>query len=281
MDEKNIKQKEFWSGAGGDVWVNKQKEMDIMLNPLGQRAIEKLTLSSSETILDIGCGCGATTLEIAKDIPKGKITGVDISEPMLDRAREDALKMSLSNTDFVVKDVQTDEIDNNHFDIAFSRFGVMFFEDPYEAFENINKALKKGGQLSFVCWQQASLNPWQSLSIEVIRGFLDLPAPPPKGPGPFAFEDKSYVQDILESSNFQEIEIMGNEEQIIMFSGKSLKEACEDYLTINPIVTEMLKNSANELKEEILEALMTKFSDFHKEEGLVFPSATWIVTAKK
>ena len=281
MDEKNIKQKEFWSGAGGDVWVNKQKEMDIMLNPLGQRAIEKLTLSSSETILDIGCGCGATTLEIAKDIPKGKITGVDISEPMLDRAREDALKMSLSNTDFVVKDVQTDEIDNNHFDIAFSRFGVMFFEDPHEAFKNINKALKKGGQLSFVCWQQASLNPWQSLSIEVIRGFLDLPAPPPKGPGPFAFEDKSYVQDILESSNFQEIEIMGNEEQIIMFSGKSLKEACEDYLTINPIVTEMLKNSANELKEEILEALMTKFSDFHKEEGLVFPSATWIVTAKK
>lgn len=281
MDEKNIKQKEFWSGAGGDVWVNKQKEMDIMLNPLGQRAIEKLTLSSSETILDIGCGCGATTLEIAKDIPKGRITGVDISEPMLDRAREDALKMSLSNTDFVVKDVQTDEIDNNHFDIAFSRFGVMFFEDPYEAFKNINNALKKGGQLSFVCWQQASLNPWQSLSIEVIRGFLDLPAPPPKGPGPFAFEDKSYVQDILESSNFQEIEIMGNEEQIIMFSGKSLKEACEDYLTINPIVTEMLKNSADELKEEILEALMTKFSDFHKEEGLVFPSATWIVTAKK
>ena len=281
MDEKNIKQKEFWSGAGGDVWVNKQKEMDIMLNPLGQRAIEKLTLSSSEIILDIGCGCGATTLEIAKDIPKGKITGVDISEPMLDRAREDALKMSLSNADFVVKDVQTDEIDNNHFDIAFSRFGVMFFEDPCDAFKNINKALKKGGQLSFVCWQQASLNPWQSLSIEVIRGFLDLPAPPPKGPGPFAFEDKSYIQDILESSNFQEIEIMGNEEQIIMFSGKSLKEACEDYLTINPIVTEMLKNSANELKEEILEALMTKFSDFHKEEGLVFPSATWIVTAKK
>src|SRR6056300_1666715 len=119
MDEKNIKQKEFWSGSGGDVWVNKQKEMDIMLKPLGQRAIEKLKLSSSEIILDIGCGCGATTLEIAKDIPKGKITGVDISEPMLDRAREDALKMSLSNTDFVVKDVQTDEIDNNHFDIAF------------------------------------------------------------------------------------------------------------------------------------------------------------------
>ena len=73
MDEKNIKQKEFWSGAGGDVWVNKQREMDIMLNPLGQRAIDKLNLSSIKTIIDIGCGCGATTLEIAKNIPEGKI----------------------------------------------------------------------------------------------------------------------------------------------------------------------------------------------------------------
>jgi ubiquinone/menaquinone biosynthesis C-methylase UbiE len=281
MDEKNIKQKEFWSGAGGDVWVNKQREMDIMLNPLGQRAIDKLNLSSNKTIIDIGCGCGATSLEIAKNIPEGKIVGVDISEPMLKRAREVALNMSLSNADFTIKDVQTDEIEKDYFDIAFSRFGVMFFEDPFEAFKNINKALKKGGLLSFVCWQNASLNPWQSLSMEVIRGFLDLPAPPPKSPGPFAFEDKSYIQDILEESNFKEIEIVGNEEQIIMFAGKSLKKACEDYLIINPIVTEMLKNSPKELKEEILKALVTKFSDFHEEKGLVFPSATWIVTAKK
>ena len=82
-------------------------------------------------------------------------------------------------------------------------------------------------------------------------------------------------------SNFKEINIDDNQEEIIMFSGKSLKEASEDYLTINPVVTEMLKNSPKELKEEILEALIIKFSDFHEDHGLVFPSATWIVTAKK
>ena len=281
MEDKNVKQKEFWSGAGGDVWVNKQKEMDIMLNPLGQRAIDKLDLSNGKRILDIGCGCGATTLEIAKMIPEGKIIGVDISEPMLNQARKDALEMSLSNTEFVVQDVQTDEISKDAFDIAFSRFGVMFFEDPYEAFKNINNALKIGGQLSFVCWQEPLLNPWQSLSIEVIKQFIDLPVPPPKSPGPFAFEDKSYIVDILDRSNFKEINIDDNQEEIIMFSGKSLKEASEDYLTINPVVTEMLKNSPKELKEEILEALIIKFSDFHEDHGLVFPSATWIVTAKK
>ena len=281
MEDKNVKQKEFWSGAGGDVWVNKQKEMDIMLNPLGQRAIDKLDLSNSKRILDIGCGCGATTLEIAKMIPEGKIIGVDISEPMLNQARKDALEMSLSNTEFVVQDVQTDEISKDAFDIAFSRFGVMFFEDSYEAFKNINNALKIGGQLSFVCWQEPLLNPWQCLSIQVIKQFIDLPTPPPKSPGPFAFEDKSYIEDILDRSNFKEINIYDNQEEIIMFSGKSLKEASEDYLTINPVVTEMLKNSPKELKEEILEALIIKFSDFHEDHGLVFPSATWIVTAKK
>ena len=281
MEDINNKQKQFWSGAGGDVWVNKQKEMDIMLNPLGTRAIDKLDLNQETKILDIGCGCGATTLEIAKKMKDGTITGVDISEPMLKKASQNAAALELSNTSFQVLDVQVDKMPSNDFDIAFSRFGVMFFEDPFEAFSNISKSLKENGQLSFVCWQNPSLNPWQSLSIQVIKQFLDLPAPPPKSPGPFAFEDKTYIQEILEQSNFKDIVIDDNQEDIVMFSGKSIQEACEDYLTINPVVTEMLKNSEEKLKEEILVALIDKFSDFHNGDGLLFPSATWIVTARK
>ncbi len=281
MEDKNIKQKQFWSGAGGDVWVDKQREMDIMLNPLGERVIQGLDLKEETKILDIGCGCGATTLEIAKLVNQGEVIGVDISEPMLERATQTASDMALTNISYQVKDVQVDEMPNKYFDIAFSRFGVMFFEDPFEAFNNINHSLKDDGQLSFVCWQHASLNPWQSLSIQVIKEFLDLPAPPPKSPGPFAFEDKSYIEEILNASGFRDIEIKDNQEDIVMFSGKSIREACEDYLTINPVVTEMLKNSPSELREEILEALIGKFSDYHKDDGLLFPSATWIVTAKK
>ena len=281
MEDKNIKQRQFWSGAGGDVWVNKQREMDIMLNPLGDRVIERLDLKSDAKIIDIGCGCGATTLEIAKKITQGEILGVDISEPMLDKAAETAREMSLSNISFEVKDVQVDVMPQNYFDVAFSRFGVMFFEDPFEAFKNIHSSLKEDGLLSFVCWQNASLYPWQSLSIQVIKEFLDLPAPAPKSPGPFAFEDKTYLEDILRESGFKGLEILDNQEDIVMFSGKSIREACEDYLTINPVVTEMLKNSKPELTEEILEALVIKFSNFHQNDGLLFPSATWIVTAKK
>ena len=280
MGEINLKQKEFWSGSGGDVWVNKQSEMDIMLNPLGTKAISKLDLSEVTKIIDIGCGCGATTLEIAKQLGEGEITGVDISEPMLARAAKNASDQSLSNANFQVLDVQVDDMPTD-FDIAFSRFGVMFFEDPYQAFSNIYKSLRENGQLSFVCWQNPSLNPWPSLSIQVIKEYLDLPSPPPKSPGPFAFEDKDYISDILNQSNFKDIEIEANQEDIVMFAGKSIEEACEDYLTINPVVTEMLKNSKEELKDEILKALVLKFSEFHNGDGLLFPSATWIVTARK
>ena len=280
MEEINLKQKEFWSGSGGDVWVNKQSEMDIMLNPLGTRAISKLDLSKATKIIDIGCGCGATTLEIAKQLGEGEIIGVDISKPMLARAAKNASDQSLSNANFQVLDVQVDDMPSD-FDIAFSRFGVMFFEDPYQAFSNIYKSLKENGQLSFVCWQNPPLNPWQSLSLQVIKEYLDLPSPPPKSPGPFAFEDKNYISDILNQSNFKDIEIEDNQEDIVMFSGKSIEEACEDYLTINPVVTEMLKNSKEELKDEILQALILKFSEFHNGDGLLFPSATWIVTARK
>ena len=178
------------------VWVNKQSEMDIMLNPLGTKAISKLDLSRATKIIDIGCGCGATTIEIAKQLEEGEIIGVDISEPMLARAAKNASDQSLSNANFQVLDVQVDDMPSD-FDIAFSRFGVMFFEDPYHAFSNIYKSLKDNGQLSFVCWQNPSLNPWQSLSLQVIKEYLDLPSPPPKSPGPFAFEDKNYISDIL------------------------------------------------------------------------------------
>ena len=280
MKDINSKQKEFWSGSGGYVWVDKQSEMDIMLNPLGTRAISKLDLSGVTKIIDIGCGCGATTLEIAQQLESGEIIGVDISEPMLDKATQNASDQSLSNASFQVLDVQVDDMPSDY-EIAFSRFGVMFFEDPYQAFSNINNSLKENGLLCFVCWQNPSLNPWQSLSIQVIKEFLDLPSPPAKSPGPFAFEDKNYIKDILDQSNFKDIEIDDNQEDIVMFSGKSIEEACEDYLTINPVVTEMLKNSKEELKDEILQALILKFSEFHNGDGLLFPSATWIVTARK
>ena len=282
MSEVNKNQKDFWSGKGGDIWVERQNAMDTMLSPLGEAALNKLNFNEEENVLDIGCGCGHTTLNIAKRIgPSGNVTGLDISEPMLERAKESAVEMSITNTSFKCVDVQTEDLGDQIYSAAFSRFGVMFFEDSIAAFKNINKSLISGGYLSFVCWQSPAVNPWQSLFIQEVKKFLDLPSPPPRSPGPFAFMESEYVSSILEESKFQDITIEGHEAEVNMFSGRSLSDSVKDYISINPVVTEMLKASSENEIAEIVNSGIEAFSPYYSEKGLIFPSATWLVTARK
>ena len=282
MPEVNKNQKDFWSGKGGDIWVERQNAMDTMLSPLGEAALNKLNFNEKENVLDIGCGCGHTTLNIAKRIgPSGKVTGLDISEPMLKRAKESAVEMSITNTSFKCVDVQTVDLGDQIYSAAFSRFGVMFFEDSIAAFKNINKSLISGGYLSFVCWQSPAVNPWQSLFIQEVKKFLDLPSPPPRSPGPFAFMESEYVSSILEESKFQDITIEGHEAEVNMFSGRSLSDSVKDYISINPVVTQMLKESSENQIAEIVNSGIEAFSPYYSEKGLIFPSATWLVTARK
>ena len=282
MSEVNKNQKDFWSGKGGDIWVERQNAMDTMLSPLGEAALNKLNFNEEENVLDIGCGCGHTTLNIAKRIgPSGNVTGLDISEPMLIRAKESAVEMSITNTLFKCVDVQTEDLGDQIYSAAFSRFGVMFFEDSIAAFKNINKSLISGGYLSFVCWQSPAVNPWQSLFIQVVKKYLDLPSPPPRSPGPFAFMESEYVSSILEESKFQDITIEGHEAEVNMFSGRSLSDSVKDYISINPVVTQMLKESSENQIAEIVNSGIEAFSPYYSEKGLIFPSATWLVTARK
>ncbi|HHZ84993.1 MAG TPA: class I SAM-dependent methyltransferase [Gammaproteobacteria bacterium] len=282
MSEVNKNQRDFWSGKGGDIWVERQNAMDTMLSPLGEAALNKLNLNEGENVLDIGCGCGHTTLNIAKRIsPDGQVTGLDISEPMLKRAKESANEMSISNASFNCVDVQTDDMGEEVYSAAFSRFGVMFFEDPVAAFCNINKSLITGASLSFVCWQSPALNPWQSLFIEAVKKYVDLPSPPPRSPSPFAFMESEYVSSILEESNFQNIMIEGHEAEVNMFSGRSLSDSVKDYISINPVVSGMLKDSTEQEKTEIINSAIEAFSPYYSAKGLMFPSATWLVTTTK
>ena len=282
MSEVNKNQKDFWSGKGGDIWVERQNAMDTMLSPLGEAALNKLNFNEEENVLDIGCGCGHTTLNIAKRIgTSGNVTGLDISEPMLKRAKESAVEMSITNTSFKCVDVQTEDLGDQIYSAAFSRFGVMFFEDSVAAFKNINKSLISGGYLSFVCWQSPAVNPWQSLFIQEVKKFLDLPSPPPRSPGPFAFMESEYVSSILEESKFQDITIEGHEAEVNMFSGRSLSDSVKDYISINPVVTQMLKESSENQIAEIVNSGIEAFSPYYSEKGLIFPSATWLVTARK
>ena len=282
MEETNKKQRDFWSGKGGDIWVEKQNAMDVMLEPLGNAALAKLPKNLGRHVIDIGCGCGSTTLSIAEQLNESaKITGVDISEPMLDQAKKVASEKNLYNVDFQVMDIQTELDIEGKYSAAFSRFGVMFFENPVIAFKNINRSLKEEANFSFVCWQSPKLNPWQSLSIQVIKEFVDLPSPPERNPGPFAFAEADYLKSIMTDSGFKNINLESHEQQVTMFTGKSLEQASNDYLSINPVVTEMLKEAPESIKENISSSLQNLFKEYSNGNGLHFPSATWLVTARK
>ena len=158
----NASQVDFWNGETGNNWVTHDALMETMLQPLGEIVIEALAPIAGERVLDIGCGCGHTSLSLADRVgAQGAITGIDISAPMLSVARTLAENRAEPSAaiEFVQADAQTHAIQRDSFDAVFSRFGVMFFEDPVAAFSNIRTAIRPNGRLGFCCWQPRAVNP--------------------------------------------------------------------------------------------------------------------------
>src|SRR5262249_32133419 len=149
----NAEQVRFWNDAGSRRWVRQQALLDAMLASLGRRALERAAARHGERVVDVGCGCGDTSLALARAVGvTGRVTGIDVSRPMLERAGERAREAGLGTVCFVEADAQTHPFAREH-DLVFSRFGVMFFIDPVVAFRNLRGALGPGGRLAFVCWQ--------------------------------------------------------------------------------------------------------------------------------
>ena len=279
----NEKQREFWSGKGGDNWVEHQASMDHMLGPLGDRAIDALDPATGENILDIGCGTGSTTLAIAQRVGStGSVTGADISTPMLALAAQRAKDAEFEHVSFENVDVQSHTFQPACFDAAFSRFGVMFFEQPADAFTNVFKTLGKQGRLAFVCWQSPAKNPWQSMAADALGSLVELPpSAPERAPGPFAFQEADYVCDILSTAGFAAIELSNHEQTLEMYPRMGLAETVEAYMSINPALRAMIAEMPEEKRTKVVDALVDTFRPHHSERGLVLESAISVVTARK
>ena len=199
----NAAQIEYWNTTAGETWAQFQEALDRQVEPLGLAAMDVLCPGEGEHIIDIGCGCGQTSLALAARVrPTGSVVGVDISEPMLDVALRRPRSADLQVA-FRKLDAQTGDIGHGLFDAAFSRFGVMFFSDPVAAFANIRASLKPDGRLAFVCWRPLNENPWMQAPLQAALPLLPPVAPPdPTAPGPFAFADPSRVRSILADSGY-------------------------------------------------------------------------------
>ena len=200
----NAAQSEYWNAAAGETWAQFQEPLDRQIEPLGLAGIDVLQPVPGERIIDIGCGCGQTSLALAARVaPSGSVVGIDLSRPMLEVARQRPRPAANLRVDFRQLDAQNGDIGRGVFDAAFSRFGVMFFSDPVAAFRNIRASLKRGGRLVFVCWRPLAENPWMLAPLQAALPFIPPVAPPdPTAPGPFAFADASRVRSILSDAGF-------------------------------------------------------------------------------
>ena len=276
MSQPNLQQVEFWNGPVGQRWAKLQDRTDLMLNNITDGLMPFANAQPGERVLDIGCGCGTTTLRLGMAVaPSGSTVGIDISAPMLSVARARAQAMN-ADIPFLESDASTHDF-QPVFDLVFSRFGVMFFEDPVKAFANIRKALAPKGRLAFVCWRPFPENIWAFAPYNAARPFLPEQLPSdPHAPGPFAFADDKRLRDILGRAGFKNIRIEKLDTTSSM--GANAEEAADEAMNIGP-----LSRAAMELPEatraKIRETISVELEKFKTPAGITPKAACWLVGA--
>ncbi len=205
----NIDQIEFWNGDVGRRWADNQERLDRAFRPFTAALIERGAPGRGERVVDIGCGCGDLSLALAGRVGDGgRILAIDVSQPMLDRARSRVQVPAGGQAaiEWLEADAAVLPFAAAGFDLLISRFGVMFFGDPVAAFRNLRRALRPGGRLAMVCWEPMQVNPWVSAPRAAMLQVVPAPAvPPPDAPGPFAFADAARVGAILANAGFDKI----------------------------------------------------------------------------
>ena len=274
---QNSAQIDYWNAGAGQTWAQFQEQLDRQLEPLGLEAMRALIPSKGEHIIDIGCGCGQTSLELAARVGReGLVMGVDISKPMLEVALHRPLPASNLRVDFRYLDAQADDLGQGVFDAAFSRFGVMFFSDPVAAFANIRTSLKPSGRLGFVCWRPLQENLWMRAPLEAALPFLP-PVPPsdPTAPGPFAFADASRLRSILVDAGFGSVAI---EPFDTCVGGADVEQTLKLTFRVGPLGA-MLREHP-ECGEAVADAVRDVLVKCTTPNGVLMPAAVWIVLAK-
>jgi ubiquinone/menaquinone biosynthesis C-methylase UbiE len=284
-DGPNADQIEFWNNEGGAHLINYQTALNSMLDQFGHAVMDQIGVHAGEAALDIGCGCGDSTIELARRVgPKGKAVGVDISETMLVRAEVLATHAEVTNAFFEPVDVETGRLHKNSFDLAFSRFGIMFFANPSVAFANIYDALHDGGRIGFACWQPVTSNAWINLQVAAIAPLLETvqpPSPPdPLAPGPFSLGDPARITELLGAAGFEQIEIKALAPEIALFGLRELDEVVDFAMEIGP-GSNLLDGQSDAVRDRARQAVCSAYSPYASDDGVVMQTSAWIVFAQK
>lgn len=280
MPGDNSEQIAEWNGKLGQTWAAMQSEIDRIVVPFGRAALKDAAPQPGEQVIDIGCGCGETTIEIAGIVgAAGAVLGVDVSQPMLEVANARGVQAGFAHLAFRDGDASEATLPRNT-DLLFSRFGVMFFRQPTAAFAHLRNSLRVGGRCVFVCWRTPRDNAWAMAPLAAARTAMRVtPAPTdPDAPGPFAFANEERVRAVLSDAGFGSIDVQRFDAAISL--GAKPRLAAESAVRVGP-VARFVREVGIEHLPIILDAVERTFETLAAPDGEVsLDGSTWIVSAK-
>jgi ubiquinone/menaquinone biosynthesis C-methylase UbiE len=272
---------EDWAGDMGRKWLANLAGFEAMIAPIGNALLAQADYQAGEQVIDVGCGGGATTLAIAQTVaPVGGATGVDISPDLVRAAQTRATQAGIENVEFICADATDYHWQGQPADRLFSRFGSMFFEDPFAAFTNLHGVLRPGGRIDLAVWGPPRDNLWMMEIMGVARNHVEIPTAIPRTPGPFAFEDLDYLNEILSGAGFTDINIATYQElQPLGGPGATPQEAVE-FAMAATAVGRLLAEAGDEVLKQAAQEMTELFSQHYvADQGVMMKCKVWLVSA--
>jgi SAM-dependent methyltransferase len=279
---ENVEATEAWNGPLFEVWQDFQAIVVSNAKAHGDAALADHHPEPSDRVLDIGCGLGDSTVQLARLVgPAGHAHGVDVAERMITGAREDTERAGVENVSFEAVDVQTAHFAETY-DYAFGRFGTMFFANPVAALRNVRRALRPGGRLNMVVWRRKLDNDWLHRAETIVEQFLDRPEDydqPTCGPGPFSMANADTVTDVVKHAGFEHIQL--KRQDLLIKTGDNLEHAVDLVMSIGPAgeVLRLWGDRVEEVRPKVREALLEGMADMARDDGVYADSSTWAVRA--
>lgn len=270
-----------WDGEMGARWLAHLDRFEGMIEPIGTALLAHAAFSPGERVIDIGCGAGANSIDVARLVaPDGAVTGIDIAPMLVDVARERASLAGMGNVDFMVADAQRAMPGAAPVDRLFSRFGVMFFDDSDAAFANLRGWLSPGGRIDFACWAAPDLNRWIAVAGAVVAQHAELPVRDPDGPGPFRFANPDATRAMLERAGFTDVTMQLHTGEQCLAGPGSTPEGAADFLFSAMSMGKALADLDPGLPDRVRADVIDALRPYHRDGAVRMPGAAWLVSAR-